>query len=278
MDLVSYDRHEDVLVLTLQRPPVNALSLALRGALLSALERADHDERVRAVVLRGAGRGFSAGGDIREFGTPAVTATPRLTSDVHPAIETSKKPIVAALHGYAIGGGLETALACHERVATVDTLIALPEVTLGVIPPSGTQRLPRVVSMTRALEIILTGTQFRADAFAHEPLFSQLVPDLKTLGVIARSRALRMAEVGGPFPLVRRLPVMGAPSDVNRILMDTMASLELDVANSIRYRAVVAVAAAARSCDFDIGMSEANGICEELLRSVEATKSTPRLA
>jgi enoyl-CoA hydratase len=275
-DLIHFERHEHVAVLTLQHPPVNAFSLPVRGALLLALERAERDTRTRAIVLKGSGRGFSAGGDIREFGTPAVTATPRLTWDVHPAIEVSKKPIVAALHGFAMGGGLETALACHQRVAAADTIVALPEVTLGVIPLSATQRLPRLLSIERTLEVILTGAKFRADAFVAERLFDQLVPRMGALDDAARSLALRVAASGPPYPLVRNLPVTTAHAHAEQILTDARVRLEREAAPPAHLQAVAAIAEAVGSNDFDVGMRAANAICELLLASDDAKQSARR--
>jgi enoyl-CoA hydratase len=265
--LVHYARQDKVGVLTLLNPPVNALSLAVRAELLSVLDRANEDGGVRALVLKGAGRGFSAGGDVREFGTPAVTASPRLTWDVHPAIEALSKPIVAAMHGFAIGGGLETALACHDRVAAADTIIALPEVTLGVIPLSGTQRLPRVVSLSRSLEVILTGAKFRADTFASERLFGRIVTDTSELDLAAHSLALQIADDGPPFPLVRRLPILTAASDWQLILGATEAGLDREAPSTACCRALEAVVAALEASEFDQGLSSANAMCEELLNS-----------
>src|SRR5882724_10203986 len=161
--------------ITLSHPPVNSFGLGLRRALLAALEDAARTPSAEAIVLSGAGRGFSAGGDIREFGTPDVLAEPRLTLHLHPYIENLEKPVVGALHGFAIGGGLETAMVCHCRVACEDTRIALPEVKLGVIPLSGTQRLPRLIEMDAAIEMILSGQTRQAHDFNGSPLFDRIV-------------------------------------------------------------------------------------------------------
>ena len=149
---VSVKRAGEILVATLEHPPVNALSHAVRLGLMAALDAAAADPGVRALVLRGSGRNFSAGADVREFGRPF--AAPEL-GEVIERTEAFDKPVVAALHGSALGGGLELALACHFRVALAGTRLGLPEVKLGIIPGGGgTQRLPRLVGARAALSVI----------------------------------------------------------------------------------------------------------------------------
>jgi len=156
-DAVLIERHGSILVLSLNNPPVNGLGLALRTGISEALDQAEADDAVTAVVIKGAGRMFSAGADITEFGTPRSLADPNLPS-VCLRIENSKKPVVAAIHGVAAGGGLETALSCHYRVASAKTRLGLPEVTLGIIPGAGgTQRLPRLTGVEAALKLITSG-------------------------------------------------------------------------------------------------------------------------
>jgi 3-hydroxyacyl-CoA dehydrogenase len=155
MSLVSLERHGPVAVLTVDHPPVNALSQAVRKGLVTAFDEAAADTTVKAVVLRCAGRTFIAGADIREFGKPP--AEPYLP-DVVARIERMDKPVVAAMHGTALGGGLEVAMGCHYRVAARSASVGLPEVTLGLLPGAGgTQRLPRLAGAERALEIMLSG-------------------------------------------------------------------------------------------------------------------------
>ncbi|MEM6731703.1 MAG: enoyl-CoA hydratase/isomerase family protein, partial [Myxococcota bacterium] len=116
MSELPFAIHDNVAVITLENPPVNGLSLALRRGIVSSLDRANADDSVHAIVLVGAGKGFSGGADIKEFGTPQAIATPNLL-DVINAVESSAKPVVAAVQGLALGGGLELALGCHYRVA-----------------------------------------------------------------------------------------------------------------------------------------------------------------
>jgi 3-hydroxyacyl-CoA dehydrogenase len=152
---VSYQRIRSVGFLLIDHPPVNVLGAAVRAGLMRALDTALADDGALAIVIACAGRTFSAGADISEFGAPM--SEPSLQS-VFAAIEVSAKPVVAALHGTALGGGLELALACHYRVAGMDAKLGLPEITLGVIPGAGgTQRLPRIIGAIAALDMIISG-------------------------------------------------------------------------------------------------------------------------
>ncbi|WP_428851304.1 3-hydroxyacyl-CoA dehydrogenase NAD-binding domain-containing protein [Imbroritus primus] len=152
---------DGVLVLTLNQPPVNALGNTLRKALVQAVETAQADPQVRAIVLHGAGRGFSAGADITEFGQPREFPW---VGDVCTIIENCDKPVIAALHGMALGGGLELALGAHYRIAARGTKLGLPEVQIGLIPGGGgTQRLPRLIGAAAALDLMLSGRHASVD-------------------------------------------------------------------------------------------------------------------
>ncbi|MDA9392217.1 3-hydroxyacyl-CoA dehydrogenase [Bradyrhizobium sp. CCBAU 45394] len=153
--MIRTDRHGDVLVVIADNPPVNALSEAMRHALGKAVTAAVADPAVRAVIIRCDGRGFFAGADIASFGKPS---SPPSLPAVIDAIEASEKPVLAAIHGNALGGGLEVALGCHYRIATTSAKLGLPEVKLGLLPGAGgTQRLPRLVGIPEALSMITTG-------------------------------------------------------------------------------------------------------------------------
>jgi 3-hydroxyacyl-CoA dehydrogenase len=166
-------------VVTLTSPPVNALSAALRAALLADLTALEGDLSVSAVVLIGAGRGFSGGADIKEFGKPRQE--PSLDALLS-LIEGLSKPVVAAIHGSALGGGLETALACHYRVAARSAKVGLPEVKLGLLPGAGgTQRLPRLVGPQAALEMIVFGEPIGAEAALNAGLVDAVADDDKVL-------------------------------------------------------------------------------------------------
>jgi 3-hydroxyacyl-CoA dehydrogenase len=154
-DVVGYEKRGAVAVITLQRPPVNALGYPLRQGLMDRLEEAMADDAVKAVVLVGKGRGFSGGADITEFGKPRQPPHLREVADV---AELGSKPVVAAIHGMALGGGFELPLGCHYRIATATAVVGQPEVKLGIIPGAGaTQRLPRLIGIELALEVIVAG-------------------------------------------------------------------------------------------------------------------------
>jgi 3-hydroxyacyl-CoA dehydrogenase len=160
-ELVNVTRDGSVAIITVDHPPVNALNHEMRVALIEALRHAREDSSVEAVLITAAGRTFIAGADITEFDKPPRTPT---TGDVIDAIETMPKPVIAALHGTPLGGGLEVALGCHFRIAAPGTKLGLPEIKLGVMPGAGgTQRLPRLVGMPKAMEMILTGNPIPAE-------------------------------------------------------------------------------------------------------------------
>ena len=157
---VHIAKHGRIALLLINNPPVNAASHAVRDGLLVALRAANADASVDALVIACEGRTFVAGADIREFGKPSQ---PPILPDVLDEIEASPKPVVAAIHGTALGGGFEIGLACHARVLSADAVIGLPEVKIGVIPGAGgTQRLPRLIGMVAALDIAATGRQVKA--------------------------------------------------------------------------------------------------------------------
>ena len=154
-DVVTRELRGKVLLVTIDHAPVNALSADVRRGLLAAVEAADADKAVEAVLIVGAGRNFIAGADIREFGKPPV---PPSLPDVCNRIEACTKPVVAAIHGAALGGGLEVALAAHYRIAVDGAKLGLPEVQLGLLPGAGgTQRTPRLIGAQAALDLILSG-------------------------------------------------------------------------------------------------------------------------
>ncbi len=172
---VNLERRDGVAVLTLNQPPVNALGAALKKALAEQLDAALADSTVVAVVIAGAGKHFSAGADIREFGQ-AAAGGPSLP-DLIDRIEKSPKAVVAALHGTVAGGALELALGCHYRVAEEGAQLSLPEVTLGILPGAGgTVRLPRLIGAEAALDLILTGRRLDAHEAVPLGLVDEVVP------------------------------------------------------------------------------------------------------
>src|SRR6476659_5731159 len=157
---ITTRKHGDVLIVLSNNPPVNALSTAVRQGLVDAIAEAEADESVNAVVIACEGQTFFAGADITEFGKPPQS--PWLP-EVVDTIENCSKPVVAAIHGTAFGGGLEVALGCHYRVADPTAKLGTPEVKLGLLPGAGgTQRLPRVAGVKKALEMTATGAPIDA--------------------------------------------------------------------------------------------------------------------
>jgi 3-hydroxyacyl-CoA dehydrogenase len=205
MSATSYTTQRAVAVITLQNPPVNGLGHEVRSGIVEGLDRALADPGVKAIVLVGAGKAFSGGADIREFGTPKASAEPVLGTVIR-AIEASPKPVVAAIHGVAMGGGLELALACHHRVALPGAQIALPEVKLGLLPGAGgTQRLPRVLGLEAALSMIVSGEPVPSEKLAGTPLFDALLEGDLVSGAVAFAEKVIVEQ--RPLRLVRELRV-----------------------------------------------------------------------
>ncbi|MBX3176104.1 MAG: enoyl-CoA hydratase/isomerase family protein [Candidatus Hydrogenedentes bacterium] len=199
--VVQYSAREKSGIITIDSPPVNALSAAVRQGILDALYRANEDESVDAVVLICAGRTFIAGADITEF--DRAPEHPWL-DEVIAGLESSAKPVVAAIHGTALGGGLETALGCHYRVAVAGARCGLPEVSLGIVPGAGgTQRLPRLIGPEPALEIIASGAPIPAAHALALGLIDQIVDGDLLEGAIAFIRDA--VAQGGPHRRVRDL-------------------------------------------------------------------------
>jgi 3-hydroxyacyl-CoA dehydrogenase len=209
----EYKAHGDVAVISLNNPPVNGLGLATRVAFVAGLAKAQLDSSIKAIVITGAGKAFSGGADIKEFGSPKSLQEPNLLSMIL-ACENSPKVVVAALHGVAMGGGLELALGCHYRVAAPGCNVALPEVKLGLIPGAGgTQRLPRVLGVEAALNMIVSGEPVKSEMLCMLPgqkLFDLLTKSPESLIdeaiALARDKAALHAKDKSPLPLVRNLP------------------------------------------------------------------------
>ena len=201
----SFETRGSVAVITLNNPPVNGLGYATRVGIAEGLAAAQADSAIKAIIITGAGKAFSGGADINEFGSPRAVAEPNLLTLIL-ALEASTKPTIAAVHSVCMGGGLELALGCNYRVATAGALVALPEVKIGLIPGAGgTQRLPRVLGVENALNMIATGTPVKSEVLAKIPgqkLFDRIIESDLLEGALAFA-----AEVldKRPLPLVRNL-------------------------------------------------------------------------
>ncbi|MDR9467895.1 3-hydroxyacyl-CoA dehydrogenase NAD-binding domain-containing protein [Marinospirillum sp.] len=187
-ETVKYEQQGNIALITVNNPPVNALSASVRQGLVDAFSRADQETAIEGVVLACEGRTFIAGADISEFGKPMQS--PALP-EVLAALNAMQKPTVAALHGTALGGGLETALSCHYRIALTSAAVGLPEVKLGLLPGSGgTQRLPRLIGADKALDLITSGRKAKAEEAAKMGLIDRLVEDKLETNAIAYAREL----------------------------------------------------------------------------------------
>lgn len=200
-DTVSGRVDDGVLVVTIDNPPVNAASADMRAGTLAAIDLAGTTKEVRAVVLTGAGKTFVGGADIREFGQPMAAP---LLPEVIERIEASDKPVVAAVNGAALGGGLEIALACHCRIAAAGARVGLPEVKLGIVPGAGgTQRLPRLTGIAAAIELIAGGRVVGAE----EALALGMVDRVVDEDLLAAAIAAASDLAGKPLRRTGDLPV-----------------------------------------------------------------------
>ena len=203
----SYQVLGDVALITLNNPPINGLGYATRAGIADGLAKANADAAVTAIVITGGGKAFSGGADIKEFNSPNALKEPNLLSVIL-ACEYSSKPVVAALHAIAMGGGLELALGCHYRIAAPGCAVALPEVKLGLIPGAGgTQRLPRVLGVEVALNMMVSGEPVKSEMLAMLPgqkLFDKMAKSAESLVEEAIALAREKSAVR-PLPLVRDL-------------------------------------------------------------------------
>jgi 3-hydroxyacyl-CoA dehydrogenase len=215
-----FERIDEVGVVTLDNPPVNALSLELRTAVREAFAEGMDDPDVEAFVLTGGGRMFSAGADITEFASGRSNEPPTLR-DLIDLIEDSPKPVVAAMHGNAMGGGLELPLACHGRVATEGTHVGLPEVSIGIVPGAGgTQRLPRIIGVQAALDIIVSGKPITAERALGVGLVDEVVREGGDLIATAVKLAKKLAASGGAPPKTRDRNAHLAEAEANPSVFD----------------------------------------------------------
>ncbi len=185
MNSTPYELHGETAVITFDNPPMNGFSHALRMRVVAGIEQAEDDAAVKAIVLIGSDKAFSSGADIREFGKPQMMAEPTLRTAIT-VVESATKPVIAAIGGICMGGGLEMALGCHFRVVAPKTQIALPEVKLGLLPGAGgTQRLPRLIGLEYALNMIVSGETVPSDQFRGSPLFDEFIDGDLLAGALA---------------------------------------------------------------------------------------------
>jgi 3-hydroxyacyl-CoA dehydrogenase len=264
-EAVQYRCRNQVGFLLIDNPPVNVLGASVRAGLAHTLEAALADASVRAIVIACAGKTFSAGADIGEFDGPI--AEPTLQA-VFAAIEASNKPVVAALHGLALGGGVELALVCHYRVATPEAKLGFPEITLGLIPGAGgTQRLPRVVGAAAALDMIVSGVPVDAEAALNLGLVDEVVDGDLMQG--AQRFCERLIEQGAkPRPTgTRSVDVAGFDeAGIATILSKHSRALK---GRTTQQLVVEALTAAAQS-DFDTGLAVERRIADRSIAAMES--------
>jgi 3-hydroxyacyl-CoA dehydrogenase len=258
--------HGNVAVITLDNPPVNGLGHALRSKIVNGVNAAQDDPGVVAIVLIGAGKAFSGGADIREFNTPKMLAEPNLFS-VLKTVESSSKPVIAAIHAVAMGGGLELALTCHFRVANAGAQIALPEVKIGLVPGAGgTQRLPRVVGLEMALNMIVSGNPVNSEKLANTKLFDQMIDGDLLQGALAFAK--KVVDEKRPLTRVRDLKIDHPnPEGFLKFAANTVAAVAKDYPAP---SACVECLVAATTLPFDQGLKRERELFLKLLQSPES--------
>src|SRR5690606_13827156 len=261
MNPVTLARHEDIAVITVDNPPVNALSRAVRAGLMEAFEAAEGEEAVRALVLACAGRTFIAGADIREFDRPPEE--PHLP-DLVERIEACGKPVLAAIHGTALGGGLEVAMGCHYRLAAPDAKLGLPEVKLGLLPgATGTQRLPRLVGVGRALEMMLSGDPIDAGSALQAGLIDRV-----TSGEDLLAEALAWASELVEPRRVRELPVPPVEREVFEKARQKLATTARGLFSPAK---IVRAVELATELDYDAGVLAERELFKECKASPQSS-------
>lgn len=258
----GYGVRGGIAVITMASPPVNALGHALRAAIVQGVRRAVADAKVRAIVLIGSERAFCAGADVHELGTPQMRQAPSI-HDLNDAVENSAKPVVAAISGVCLGGGLELALCCHYRIALPQAQLGLPEVRLGLIPGAGgTQRLPRLIGVQPALDMIFSSQPAPALQFVGTPLVHAVAT-----GDLLDAAVAFAKEVAPRTPVrVRDLPVHASGPHAREQLAITLAQSN---GNPALAKAAEAVSASL-TLSFDEAMAVERKLLLELMDSPES--------
>jgi len=258
-DLVEYEKHGAIGVITVNNPPVNALSPGVPEGIVEGVEKGVADPDVKAMVLIGAGRSFIAGADIKFLGKPRSDTA----KNYREIIEGSEKPVVAAIHGYALGGGLETALGCHYRVAVKSAKVGLPEVLIGILPGgAGTQRLPRLIGPEAALEMIVSGRHVPATEAGALGVVDLVVED----GDL-RNAAIAFAEkIADQRPVPRISQMNEKVTNVDPAIFDAMRKkIERRARNQIAPYHCIACVEAAVSLPFEEGVVRERELFQEIV-------------
>ncbi|MBV9522761.1 MAG: enoyl-CoA hydratase/isomerase family protein [Alphaproteobacteria bacterium] len=263
---VSYARQGSIAVLTIDNPPVNALSVAVRQGLLDSLQRASADAAVTAIIVIGKGKTFIAGADIREFGKPPQP--PRLTAVID-AVEASAKPVIAAIDGVALGGGLEVALGCHFRIGTPRAQVGLPEVKIGIVPGAGgIERLPRLIGIEPALKMMVSGDPVRAEKARELGILDAIVEGELLAEAVAFAE--RVVSERTPIRRLNEMPVPGADGDWRTLLEAQRRGAEKTNRGQISPQRVIDCVENAITLPFDKAMAETVRTINELIPSEQA--------
>ncbi len=263
-EVVRLEKDGDIGVIIVNYPPVNALGPGVSEGIVGSLNKANADPAIKAMVLMGDGRSFIAGADIRGFGTNRKRAP--IGQRTYDVLDASPKPVVAAIHGYALGGGLENAMACHYRIAVPSAKVGLPEVLIGILPGGGgTQRLPRLAGAQTALDMITSGRHVAAPEAAKLGIIDDVLPEGANLRAEAVAYARKIADKR-PLPIVRDKPVTAAPG-----IFDAMRKAIARKARNQKapYNCIAAVEAAC-TLPFDAGIMREAELFAELETSDEA--------
>ena len=265
-DLVRYAKQGSVGIITVDNPPVNALSPGVPEGIVAGVEAGLADDDVKAMVLIGAGRSFIAGADIKHLGKARSSAA----NNYRDIVEASEKPIVAAIHGYALGGGLETAMACHYRIAVESAKVGLPEVLIGILPGgAGTQRLPRLIGPRAALDIIVSGRHVPAPEAGDLGIVDAVVPDTGLLDS-AVAFAQNIADVR-PVPRIRDNDEKLAEAREDPGMFDSMRKkIARKARNQIAPYHCIRCVEAAIELPFDEGVKLERKLFQEIVNGDEA--------
>ena len=262
--VVRLEKDGDVGVIIVNYPPVNALGPGVADGIIECLNKANADPSIKSMVLMGDGRSFIAGADIRGFGTGRKR--PPLGERTYDVMDRSPKPVVAAIHGYALGGGLENAMGCHYRIAVPSAKVGLPEVLIGILPGGGgTQRLPRLAGPEVALDMIVSGRHVPAPEALKLGILDEVIPEGASLRAAAVAKARAIADIR-PMPRVRDREAKAEPGlfDAKRQSIARRARNQ-----KAPYNCILAVEAAC-TLPFEEGMKREQELFQELENADEA--------
>ena len=265
-DLVDFEKRGAIAVVTVNNPPVNALSVGVPQGICEGIKAGVDDPDITAIVLRGGGRGFIAGADINEFFNPPPPGSTNIF-DVIDALEGAAKPVVAAIHGNALGGGLEVALGCHYRCGVPGSLYGLPEVKLGLLPGAGgTQRLPRVIGVEAALPLMASGSFVPADKALEMGILDAVIDGDLLDGAVAFAE--KVVAEGRPLRKIRDEQA-ARPASAS-FFEDFKKSIAKSARGTFAPYAIIKCAKAAVDCEFNEGIARERSLFKECVESDQA--------